>query len=151
MTRTSKIPKKRIALYAGIVLVALAGRLAWDEYLVQRYAWRLPPALEREVSFAEDIAPILEAHCWGCHNPEEPRGEYDMTTREALIAGGETGAAVRIGNARRSLFMHLLVARGEEWKMPPDGDRLTDDEVARLRTWIEQGLPWEPGLSHLPQ
>jgi len=143
MNEQSKIPKRRLALYAGIVVVAGIGRLAYDEYLVQRFAWRLPPALEREVGFAADVAPILEEHCWWCHNPRKFSGEYDMTSGEALIAGGETGRAVREGNARRSRFMHLIVARGDEWKMPPDGARLTDEEAAVLRTWIEQDLPWE--------
>ena len=31
--------------------------------------------------------------------------------------------------------------------MPPKGERLTADEVARLTAWIDQGLPWEPGFT----
>jgi hypothetical protein len=114
MTRAREIPKRQLALFAGIVLLALVGRLAWDEYLIQQYAWRLPPALDREVSFARVIAFVLEEHCKPCHNPENTRCEYDRTSRPALIAGGETGAAVRVGNTRRSPLMHLIVTRDDE-------------------------------------
>jgi hypothetical protein len=33
--------------------------------------------------------------------------------------------------------------------MPPKGDRLTDEQVAKLRAWIDAGAPWPEQLSTL--
>src|SRR5262249_20759101 len=34
-----------------------------------------------------------------------------------------------------------------EFRMPPKGDRLTAKEVALLKAWIDQGVPWQEGFT----
>ena len=44
--------------------------------------------------FEQEIAAILEANCLKCHAGAKPKGGLDLTTREAILKGGESGAAV---------------------------------------------------------
>ena len=37
-----------------------------------------------------------------------------------------------------------MLPDGDDDLMPPEGPRLTDEEVSMLTAWIEAGLPW-PG------
>ena len=36
---------------------------------------------------------VLETKCLSCHCPEKTKGELLLTTREAFLKGGESGAA----------------------------------------------------------
>ena len=43
------------------------------------------------VSYYQQIRPLFQAKCQGCHQPAKPLGEYVMTSFERLLKGGETG------------------------------------------------------------
>src|SRR5262245_58396201 len=48
-----------------------------------------------KVSYYQDVRPILQAHCQGCHQPAKAKGGYVMTDFKKLLAGGESeGTAV---------------------------------------------------------
>src|SRR5207302_981693 len=90
--------------------------------------------------FTETVAPIFRARCIRCHNSEKPRGSLDLSTRERMLKGGEHGPALMPGDAGKSLLVALI--SGPEPKMPKQGARLTSEEIARVRYWIDQGAPW---------
>src|SRR5207247_4280254 len=50
------------------------------------YAPGSPP-----VSYYQQVRPIFQAHCQGCHQPAKARGEFVMTAFDKLLAGGESG------------------------------------------------------------
>jgi len=43
----------------------------------------------KPVSFHNDIHPILQRKCQGCHQPAKPNGKLVLTTFEYLSKGGE--------------------------------------------------------------
>ena len=90
--------------------------------------------------FSDHIAPLLRQHCASCHNATKKRGGLDLTTRERLLAGGDTGPVVKPGAANDSLLLRMV--SGAEAKMPKKGRKLTADEAAALRQWINDGAPW---------
>jgi mono/diheme cytochrome c family protein len=87
------------------------------------------------------VRPIL-SRCVECHAGEEPAGGLDLTTRSAALRGGESGGAIRPNDAHGSL-VYRKVAAG---KMPPK-ERLSPEQVALVRRWIEAGAPWDTGLA----
>ena len=99
-------------------------------------------AIARE--FTLTVYPLLKAKCLGCHGEDaaDIKGELDVRTRTGLLAGGETGEpAIVPGNAEESLLVQAIQWDGLE--MPPkENDRLSDEEVASIRRWIEHGAPW---------
>jgi len=47
------------------------------------------------VSYYQDVRPIFQANCQGCHQPAKNKGGYVMTSFQKLLAGGEKdGVAV---------------------------------------------------------
>jgi hypothetical protein len=74
----------------------------------------------------------------------EPAGGLKLTSRESLLAGGESGPAAVAGNPAESLIIAAVNYDGLE--MPPDDKRLSPAEIARLTRWVERELPW-PALS----
>lgn len=89
-----------------------------------------------EVSYSKDIVPVLRRNCQGCHRPAKMKGDLDMTTHKALAKGGKNGPAFKTGDMK-SLMLEQV--RGAEPKMPPDGDKLTGEEIALLERWIKEG------------
>ena len=44
------------------------------------------------VSYYNQIRPIFQAKCQGCHQPAKRGGEYVMTDFAAMLKGGDTGS-----------------------------------------------------------
>jgi len=100
-----------------------------------------------QVDFHKDVVPILYRSCVKCHTGEKAKSGLRIETRERLLAGGDSGKAVVAGNSGESLLIKLVSGRDEDRVMPAQGPRLTDRQIATLRTWIDEGLPWEKGFT----
>lgn len=110
---------------------------------------KLPPPATKQVEFARDIKPIIDASCIQCHGEVRPKSRYRMDSREALIKGGSSGeAAVVVGDSAKSPFVHYIADLVEWLEMPPVEDRetypkLTPEQIGLVRAWIDQGVKWE--------
>jgi hypothetical protein len=93
------------------------------------------------LSAAPTPVSILQNRCWKCHGEALQLSKLDLRTREAALKGGEKGPAIVPGKAAESK-LYRLVSGAEKPSMPMDG-KLADEEIAALKTWIEQGAPWE--------
>jgi hypothetical protein len=87
--------------------------------------------------FDSRIAPILARRCLGCHNGSDKKGGLDLTSRNAALAGGESGEVIVAGKPDDS----LLVERIDGDEMPPKKP-LPADEKRLLREWIAGGATW---------
>ena len=98
-------------------------------------------AADGPVSFTSDIQPVLEGSCWKCHGGAIQLSKLDLRTRDAALQGGAKGAAIVPGKAEESR-LYRLVAGLEKPSMPMDG-KLTADQIATIKAWIDQGAPWD--------
>ena len=98
------------------------------------------------LSFEQDIAPILEARCLGCHNPNLLKGDFSMATLEDIQAASEE--YVIPGNAADSMlyWITLPLDDSEKPEMPEEGEALTEEETKKLAAWIDAGAEWPEGL-----
>ena len=55
--------------------------------------------------------------------------------------------AVVPGKSGESELIERVMSDDPDFRMPSEGKRLTADEVARLKAWIDQGAPWETGFT----
>src|SRR5262245_28396697 len=94
--------------------------------------------------FEKSVRPVLAEKCVACHGAEKQKGGLRLDTRDAVLKGGERGAAVAPGKPKESLLLKAL-AHTEELKMPPAG-KLPDREIAALTKWVELGAPWPEKL-----
>lgn len=94
--------------------------------------------------FREQIAPLLEARCVGCHRGVAARADLTLDNRAGLLKGGESGPAIVSGKPDESLLIEMI--SGDEPSMPKDAERLAPSEVEALKQWIAAGAPWPDGV-----
>jgi mono/diheme cytochrome c family protein len=99
---------------------------------------------EEESFFRQQIAPLLEARCVGCHRGVAARGNLSLATREGLLKGGEGGPALVPGKPDESLLVEMI--SGDEPSMPKDATPLSAAEVDAIRRWIAAGANWPEGV-----
>ena len=89
------------------------------------------------VSFSREVWPVLRANCVSCHRPGKMKGKLDLTSMAALVKGGKHGAVVTPGAPADSPLISEV--SGDEPAMPPEGEPLTEVEVAVLSCWVAEG------------
>ena len=84
------------------------------------------PGFAAEVSFEQEIAPLLQKYCSKCHRGEKPKGKFDIT---------EYKTVEQIKRARAEWRKVLLVVSEDE--MPPEDPLPTTAERQKLVDWLE--------------
>lgn len=93
--------------------------------------------------FAHDIVPILKARCVECHGNGNRKGALSIDTRADVLKS----KAVVLGKSGASELVKRITSNDPDKRMPPKGAALTAVEVAKLKKWIDNGLPWEDGFT----
>ena len=99
---------------------------------------------EPQVSFRDDVQPILRSNCIECHIP--PNGEgylktgLSMVTYGDLMRGTIYGPVIVPGDSRHSILNMLVEGRADSSMRMPHGRKpLKAEEIKILRVWVEQG------------
>ncbi len=107
------------------------------------------PASER-VDFNFQIRPILSDRCFKCHGPDPKTRKADMrldTAEGALAARGKKSElrAIVPGKPEKSeLVRRLLSVDPDEQMPPPDSNlKISSEEIALIRKWIEEGAEYK--------
>lgn len=103
-------------------------------------------ATKAEVDFVKEIQPILKSRCYDCHGGETREAGLRLDQKADALAGGDSGQAIKPGDAAASLLVKLISGEDEDRLMPPDGDNLTPDEIAKIEAWIDEGANWPDGV-----
>jgi cytochrome c553 len=107
-------------------------------------------AAARAVAEPHDLAPtILAARCVECHGADTQESGLRLDSRAAMLKGGDFGPAAVAGKGMQSELVRRITTTNPEQMMPPDGERLSKDEVAAIAAWIDAGAPW-PGSDEEP-
>ncbi|MFN7629041.1 MAG: DUF1553 domain-containing protein [Pirellula sp.] len=87
------------------------------------------------------IHALLAGRCLECHSGNEPRGGLDLSSRNGLAKGSDSGIIFDRQSWESSLLLNVI----ESGDMPPKG-KLTDEEKKALKDWIQAGaiLPETP-------
>ena len=93
---------------------------------------------DEQVNYLKQIKPVLTARCLACHGALKQEGGLRLDTAALATQGGESGAAIKPGDADASLLLKRVAATDESERMPPEGEPLTLDQIAALRNWIAQ-------------
>lgn len=120
----------------------LLGVLMW-----QTLSLDLSRAAESEIDFDHQIVPIVRKHCASCHAGAKKQGGLSFNTRADLLAGGESGPVVVPGKSQASELHKRITTADADLRMPPEGPRVSQEEVKLLDRWIDTGLPWTAGFS----
>lgn len=94
--------------------------------------------------FEKKVRPILVGHCYACHSADtKPAGGLRVDDRNGIITGGNGGKAIVPGKSAESLLLKR-VAKDAKKRMPAEGEHLTDEQIAILSKWIDEGAVWPP-------
>jgi hypothetical protein len=98
------------------------------------------PLTADQLRFEQSIGPLIAAKCLSCHAGTESKGGLDLTRREKLLAGGDSGPALEPGNLEKSLVWQRISAD----EMPPKNP-LSAAEKLVIKVWIKAGAAWSGG------
>jgi len=88
--------------------------------------------------FETDVQPLLKTHCARCHGLDRHEASLNLTTREGIFAGSESGPVVAPGKPKASPLIAVL----DEARMPPDKKGpLSKSEIETIRRWVQTGAP----------
>jgi len=112
------------------------------------------------VEFNRDIRPVLADNCFHCHGPDPGtrKAGLRLDTEAGFFAprknkdGKEEPPTIIKGQPDRSSLFQRLLSKDEDEVMPPPEThkKLKPAQIAQIKTWIEQGAPWQPHWSLLP-
>lgn len=102
-------------------------------------------------SFSRDIQPTLAKHCVVCHGPDQVEAGLRLDQRDSAISELDSGLrAVVPGKPEESELMRRVLADDESQRMPPEGEPLSQLEIAQLKAWIADGAGYETHWSFQP-
>ena len=91
------------------------------------------------VTYEQHVYPIMKEHCLNCHNPDKTKGDLDLASYKALLAGSSSGEIVVAGNASRSALLSVITHEDEP-EMPPKKPKIPAAEIDIIRQWIAGGI-----------
>ncbi len=96
-----------------------------------------------EVRFGQHIRPIFNQHCTGCHGGVKQAGDISFVYRDQVLP--PNGWIVEPGDPEASVLVERILSRDPDTQMPPPdhGSPLSQNEIALISKWIEQGAEWE--------
>jgi tetratricopeptide (TPR) repeat protein/mono/diheme cytochrome c family protein len=109
-----------------------------------------PPAAPHAVTFNAHIAPILFEQCATCHRPARPAPDVASDPNDPLCIAGAPFSLLDYATARAradEIAQATLTRAMPPWlPAPGHGEfvntrRLSDEQVALVQRWVEQGAP----------
>ena len=94
-----------------------------------------------EERFESRVRPILAKNCFACHTASK-MGGLALTSREALLTGGKSGAAVVPGKPDDSRLILAVRQADSVIKPMPMTGKLKPEEIAALEEWVRDGAGW---------
>jgi hypothetical protein len=100
-------------------------------------------AAEEQISFKDDILPLLQWRCSSCHKPGGAgyqKSGLDLTSYAGVMKGTKFGPMVIVGEPESSNLMLLLDWRASPaLRMPHGKKQLSTCDRNNIRAWIRQG------------
>lgn len=93
---------------------------------------------QEKITYDDQVFPIFQQSCLNCHNPDKTKGGLDLSTFAGALKGSSGGKIVEPGDPSTALI--ACVQHTGEHKMPPEGEKLSNDKIEILKHWIEGGL-----------
>ena len=138
--------------FAALVALCLAAACA-DFEAPEDPAFGLPNVAVADPSFSRDVQPILTVRCatGGCHSAAAqqsgldltPSASYDALVNRQSVSSSERLLRVKPGDAANSWLVRRIEAdparREHLPRMPLAITPLTDNQIATITNWINQG------------
>jgi len=97
-----------------------------------------------EISFKEQIQPILNDYCVSCHKPGGKgyeKTKLDLRTYQSLIKGTQYGSIIQPGDSFTSILIQVIEGRVHASLKMPYGlsGGLSKTNINLMKGWVQQG------------
>jgi hypothetical protein len=105
--------------------------------------------------FNQKVLPILAAHCFKCHGPDDKarKARLRLDLREAAVRPNRDGKQpIAPGHPEESELVRRIFATEEDGRMPPPSMKnpLTAEEKEILKRWVAAGAAYQPHWAFVP-
>lgn len=107
-------------LFSFLILISIIGFAACSK--------KSNPAKAKSTTYSGDILPLLQAKCSPCHLPSKGGNKANFENYEGAKKYGA------------ELLARVIKNPAERGFMPKMNPKLSEDEIAVIRKWNEQGL-----------
>lgn len=101
----------------------------------------------KKLSFTRDVQPILSAHCFTCHGPDQAarKAGLRLDTAEGALGRIRSGdKAIVPGHPEQSELIARIFATDKNRMPPPKTPKgLSEAEKATLKRWVEEGAVYQ--------
>jgi YHS domain-containing protein len=94
------------------------------------------------IDFTTQIKPLFETRCNSCHGDQRQKGNLRLDLFADSLHEGEDKILDRGHPERSSLYLRVMLPKGDPDIMPAKGDPLTTEQTELLRKWILDGATW---------
>ena len=112
------------------------------------------PGSTTELSFNQDIRPILSENCFFCHGQDPKHREADLRldTRDGATRDLGGYSAIVPGDPERSELIKRLLTHEKDDLMPPkkSNRHVSPEQIATLKRWIKEGATYQNHWAYLP-
>ena len=107
-----------------------------------------------KVSFSEQIRPLLNRNCTGCHGGVKQAGGFSLLYKESAFGKTHHGIGIVPGKPEESMLYKVITSPPEVFDkhknktrrlehMPMEKDPLSAEDTTLIKRWIEEGAEWE--------
>lgn len=100
--------------------------------------------------YSRDIEPLFQKRCSACHGAGQQLAGLRLDNADAVRKGSANGPVLVAGKPEESKLILRIASTKKGFAMPPAGQPLTEDEIALIRSWIQNGakLPQTASAKH---
>ena len=102
----------------------------------------------KAISYYNDIRPIFQQNCQGCHQPAKAGGNYIMTSYAELLKKGDRDKfGIVPGKPEASFLVELIQIVNGKCEMPRGKDPLPTHQIKLITDWVIQGAQDDTPIS----
>lgn len=122
--------RKALATIMGLQSIAV------DEIRLTAVEGDVAAPLVRQVTFEQDVAPILIEKCVDCHNWRKEQGDVRLDTVRDVMK------QIKPGSPFTSKLVEWSNGKMKSPKLPKGHERLENEKIAAIVRWIANGAPF---------
>jgi mono/diheme cytochrome c family protein len=96
---------------------------------------------QKSVEFWKDVYPIFENNCLACHGPQKQLANFRVDRSEDFFGSNERPPLIMPKQSAISPLIAIVSGTKEDMPMA-DRHKLSEQDVALLKAWIDSGDGW---------
>lgn len=117
--------KISIIVFCSVVFISCARNVEEDLVIP-------PPTIPEEITYSNNIAPLLNTYCVSCHSGLTPSAGVGLETYDQV-------ASWVTPNTPQNSTLYKVISHTKEPFMPQGQAKLSDIDIQAVETWILNG------------